>query len=363
MAQQGRGQQTPKAPKGMPPQQQRPPQTGAPVAQTGGPEQLLDEIEKKIQPVLGQLEAIRGHPVLAYYFDEGAQLGDEQMLWLYEHLRRIGRQPKVSLWLYSRGGSTVVPVKVVQLIREFCDEFAVLVPYRAHSASTHIALGADEIVMTEMSELGPVDPSRTHPLLPRVKARDGTEMPFAVSVQDLRHVLSFIEREIGKEEMTPDAAATIYTALFDKVHPLAIGGLEQSYELAHQVSEAVLGTHMDPKADADEIHRIATRMGDTYKDHTYPVSRREAKAVGLKVSDATPDETDAMWALFTAYYTIGLGGEGEVNGQKARLARVAHIDSRCGVSLGVQLTSITDANIQATNWHTKWLTAPKKAGT
>jgi ClpP class serine protease len=30
-----------------------------------------------------------------------------------------------------------------------------------------ICLGADEIVMTPLGALGPIDPSRTHPLLPK----------------------------------------------------------------------------------------------------------------------------------------------------------------------------------------------------
>lgn len=316
-------------------------------------------LQQAVGPNIEKLETVRGHPVLAYYFDERGRLGDEQMLWIYEHLRRIGKQEKLSLWLYSRGGSTVVPVKLVSLLREYAKTLAVLIPYRAHSAASHIAMGADEIVMTEMSELGPVDPSRNHPLLPRVKGPDDREIPFAVSVQDLRHVLSFIEREIGRDEMTPKAAAMIYTALFEKVHPLAIGGLEQSYELAHQVSEAVLATHMDREKNADEIAEISTAMGETYKDHSYPITRREAKQIGLKVVDASNDETRAMWDLFSVYFNMRLDGGGEINGEKAVVARVGHIDSTSGNTLGVQLTSIKNPQLQTTNWQTQWLKDPE----
>ncbi|MBU0734226.1 MAG: hypothetical protein KKG10_08760, partial [Proteobacteria bacterium] len=45
------------------------------------------------------------------------------------------------------------------MLREFCEKLAVLVPFRAHSAGTTLALGADEIVMGPLGELGPVDPS------------------------------------------------------------------------------------------------------------------------------------------------------------------------------------------------------------
>lgn len=34
-----------------------------------------------------------------------------------------------------------------------------MVPYKAHSAATLIAIGCDEIVMGSKSELGPIDPA------------------------------------------------------------------------------------------------------------------------------------------------------------------------------------------------------------
>lgn len=45
------------------------------------------------------------------------------------------------------------------MFREYSKQgsFSVLTPYRAHSAATVISLGADEIIMTEKSELGPID--------------------------------------------------------------------------------------------------------------------------------------------------------------------------------------------------------------
>ena len=45
--------------------------------------------------------------------------------------------------------------KLVTKIRQFCDNFAVIIPWKAYSAGTMICLGADEIVMSPMSELWP----------------------------------------------------------------------------------------------------------------------------------------------------------------------------------------------------------------
>lgn len=323
---------------------------GAATMQQADLSGLHDAVKANIHPRLERLEEIRGHKVISYFLDEGAQLADEQVLHLYEHLRRIGKQERLSFWLFSRGGATEVPWKIVSLIREYMKSFSVLVPYRAHSAATHIALGADEIVMTEMSELGPVDPSRRHPLLPQ-EEREGEKAPIPISVQDLRHVLKFLEREMGKD-LTPEAAATVYTALFDKVHPLAIGALEQSWALAEQISERVLSTHMD---DSGEIQKIVNRFSDYYKSHLYQITRREAKEIGLKVTDASEEEAAAMWDLYLAYNGLQIQGEGQLEGEPAIVARLGHIDSTAGTTLGLGLAKKSQPTKVAARWESRWL--------
>jgi hypothetical protein len=313
-------------------------------------------VREAVDVHLKALETAIGYPVVAYFLDDGAAIADEQMWHLFEHLRRLGHQDQLGLWISSRGGATEVPVKLVSLIREYTDWFAALVPYRAHSAATQVALGADEIVMTAMSELGPVDPSRRHPLLPKESTGPGGPVPIPISVQDLRHVLQFVEREVGgKEKLTPEAAATVYTALFEKVHPLAIGALEQSWVLAQQVCERVLSTHMDPKKEADQIKEIVDRLSDYYKSHLYQINRQEAKEIGLKVRDATNQEADAMWSLLIAFMGIQLAGEGEINGDPAVVTRLGHITSAVGSSVGLGLAKKSDpGNIALSRWESTW---------
>jgi hypothetical protein len=349
----------------MPPQEAPPrPAPAPPRSNVQSPAKPLtvaihELVVKEIHPRLHELEAVLGHRVISLFLDEGAALADEQIFHLYEHLRRIGSQECIALWLVSRGGHTEVPWKIVSLIREFTKRFLVLVPYRAHSAATAVCLGADEIVMTEMSELGPVDPSRRHPLAPVAprldNATDGGQI--SMSTQDLRHVLKFLERVIGKD-LPPEVAATVYTSLFDKVHPLAIGALEQSWELSRQISESLLATHMDREGQADEITRIVDRLSDYYKSHVYQINRREAKAMGLKVVDASPEVAGAMWELYLGYQQLELRGEAQIGNVKAQLKRLGHIDSVVGSSVGLGFARPDDPSKDlGTRWESKWLAA------
>ena len=76
-----------------------------------------------------------------------------------QQLRKIGKVENIDLFIFSQGGDTMVPWRLVSMIREYCDKFSVLIPYKAHSSATMISLGADEIVMTDLSEISPIDPS------------------------------------------------------------------------------------------------------------------------------------------------------------------------------------------------------------
>ncbi len=50
-----------------------------------------------------------------------AKLSIEQVRYLYEHLR--GNQfEKITLFLYTQGGDTKVPLRLVQVIREHCNK-------------------------------------------------------------------------------------------------------------------------------------------------------------------------------------------------------------------------------------------------
>jgi hypothetical protein len=245
------------------------------------------------------LEQARGHRAIVYWMTPVARLAEGVIVSLYDQLRAIGKQPRLDLVLNTVGGAVEVPWPIVNLIREFCSSFSVLLPHRAHSAGTLLALGANEIVMTPLSILGPIDPSRTHHLLPTGKAEESS---VEVSVQDMRHAMTFVKEAFGPgETYTPDAKARILTALFEKVHPLAIGAIEQSYALSKLIARRCLSTHMDEKKQAAEIARIADALCDEFKSHQYEINRREARQLGLKVVDAPADIENAMVELLKFY--------------------------------------------------------------
>jgi len=280
-----------------------------------------------LDTLLGRLEQERGRPTIVYWTSQLARISLGVELSLFDQLRSLGRKPAIDVVLFTSGGDTEAPWRIVSLIREFCDKWSVLVPHRALSAGTLIALGADEIVMTPLSALGPIDPSRGHPLLPR---REGAQEPEPISVQDMRHAMQFIrEGAPAGVVYTPEAMARIFSALFDKIHPLAIGAIEQSYALAKLIGKRCLETHMKSIEDPAQIQKIVDRLCDDYKSHSYQISRREAKEIGLKVVDASTEVEEALHDLVKFYVArpVGPFSGGPIrSGQEVKL-QIAWMDS------------------------------------
>lgn len=98
-------------------------------------------------------------PLVTLILAERAQLMPDIILPLFEVLSSMDKKDEIDVFLSTTGGATEVPWRIVSLIREFCTRYTAIIPFLAMSAGTHIALGANTLLMSEISTLGPVDPS------------------------------------------------------------------------------------------------------------------------------------------------------------------------------------------------------------
>jgi len=114
------------------------------------------------QTLYRELERDRHSKVLLYV--TGDRPGFETLIsrevidLFVHHLDTIGPVKKITLILYSSGGDVSAAWAIANLLRIFADDLEVIVPAKALSAGTLIALGADRILMTKQATLGPIDP-------------------------------------------------------------------------------------------------------------------------------------------------------------------------------------------------------------
>lgn len=121
----------------------------------------MSEIEKR-RELLQQIESHRNTKAVLYVTGDRqgleTMIGQDVIDLFVDHLDEIGPVTKISLVLYTSGGSTSAAWNLVNLLQMFCDDFEVIAPGKCMSAGTLISLGADRVVMTKQATLGPMTP-------------------------------------------------------------------------------------------------------------------------------------------------------------------------------------------------------------
>ena len=272
---------------------------------------LLWEKREERKRLIKQLEYKRGSKIISYLTADrqnfGTQMGSDTIPLFFEHLQSTKKVKKIDLILYTRGGHTLTPNRIVHLLREFCEELSVLIPFRAHSSGTILALGADEIVMGPMGELGPVDPSVTNVFNPLIDEKDPKKGNIPVGVEDVSAYMTLI-KEKGLTD--PNVISTGLKALTDRIHPLALGNVHRQYLLIRTLSKRLLELHMKGEQEKERIEKIVDILSEKLYFHGYEISRHEAKEIiGLNVSYPPEEIEKLMWELYMEYKNALLPGE------------------------------------------------------
>lgn len=217
-----------------------------------------------------------------------------------EHLMRMGPQKKISLYIYSTGGITMAGYALANLLREFSNSYDVIVPFKAHSCSTLIALGADHIIMTKMAELSPIDPSVTSPLGPFAPVPGGPGQQLRaipVNVEDVVNYLELARRVLNIQD--EELLTRLYDRISQSVHPLVLGSVYRSREQIGFLAQMLLERHMNDKERIKKIIEIITRGRFS---HDYVIGRKEAKEIlELPVVDVSPKLEEMIVKLYKEY--------------------------------------------------------------
>src|SRR3989339_1550483 len=230
--------------------------------------------------LIQQIEKLRGSKVITYLTSDrqgpvNARIAGDIIPIISNQLRKIGKVENIDLFLYSTGGDTLVPWRLVSMTREYCDKFSVLVPYKAHSAASMISLGADEIVMTDLSELSPIDPSTANVFNPQDPHNPQNKIP--ISVEDVMAYFDLAKNKFGiKSDEDLTKIFNKFVESSPQIHPLSLGNVNRTHNLIRRLAERLLKSHKSPIKD-DEIGKIVDDLTEKLYSHQYYIGRKEAK--------------------------------------------------------------------------------------
>ena len=256
--------------------------------------------------LIQQIENVRKSRVIAYLTSDrqgpfNARIAPDIIPPISKQLQSIGKVQNIDLFLYSAGGDTMVPWRLVSMIREYCDKFSVLVPYKAHSAATMIALGADEIVMSNLSELSPIDPSTANVFNPVDPTNPQARIP--ISVEDVMAYFDLAKNKFGIK--SDEELSRIFTKFVEsnpQIHPLALGNVNRIHNLIRVLAKRLLKSHKLAMKE-EVVDKIVDYFTEKLYSHQYFIGRKEAREdLGLTtVVDADTTLAKAMTDLYEEY--------------------------------------------------------------
>lgn len=220
-----------------------------------------------------------------------AQIGEDSLPPLYEHLAAIGKVEKIAFFIYTRGGHTLTGFAMANAFREFAKEVDILIPFRAHSCGTLISLSGSRINMGPFGQLSPIDPSITTPHGPSIQ-HEGQVQFIPVSVEDVANyfALARSEAKVSEEKMNE-----VFSRLSERVNPLALGAVYRAREQIGMLAKKLLKRHLN---DENRIEKIVNSLTRQLLSHDYVIGRSEAKELGLPIEDPSEEMSGLMWQLY-----------------------------------------------------------------
>lgn len=243
----------------------------------------------KTQEIIEKIEGILGNRLIVYWTSYNGGVCQNDVMALYKIFKKIGKNEKAAIFIKSQGGDIEAALRIVNIIRTYNKHITALIPLESASSATLIALGADEISMGPLAYLTAIDSSMTHNLSP---IDEIAHRKVNVSQDELQRIIKLWNNNAKDHHEHP------YQELFKYVHPLVVGALDRSSSLSTKICREILSYHMD---DMEECDRISEHLNFDYPSHGYPITLKEAKRIGLNVTNINDEINDTLLELNNHY--------------------------------------------------------------
>jgi hypothetical protein len=257
---------------------------------------------KERKEIIEKIEKIRGTKVITYVISTRQNIRTmievPDLRQFFDHLKHNDiNGKKIDLFIYSNGGDSTVGWSLPNLIREYTEDFSVIIPFRAFSCATSISLGANRVIMTKMGTLGPIDPTVMNEFNPIINGQRA-----GISVEDVNGYISLVKEKFGIRRQKE--LAQLFDKLPADVKPLALGNVYRHYQKSRDDARKLLSLHLDHKKDKKKIDKIISTLVEKLYFHGHHINREEAKNIGfdiVKSEDISSDFNDLVWDLYLDY--------------------------------------------------------------
>ncbi len=252
--------------------------------------QALNAERYQRQALIRTIQKQCGNTLICYVAGGRASITRDDTLGICELLHNIPRNTNLDLLLHTGGGDVDAAEKLMYMVRNTVgsSQLRVIVPDYAKSAGTLMALAADYIVMSDSSELGPIDP--------QIMLNDGRGNLRLHSVMNYLDAFEFYSMQLRGNPN--DLVAHIMLA---KLDPATVKLLEAAKDRAQQLAESHLQRWMFRETPGN-FTKLASDLMDTTRwfTHGQMIDYQAAQDIGLQVQylEPTCEQWRAYWQLY-----------------------------------------------------------------
>lgn len=248
----------------------------------------LHQARYERQARIANIQDVTGAKLICFLTGDCAEIGREDTLGFADLLYNLRHNEPIDLLLHTHGGEIDAAEKLITMVHNVAGKarLRVIVPDCAKSAGALMTLGTNTIVMSDSSELGPIDP--------QVAWRDasGNVLPHSVN--------TYLEAyELHKKALEEDPSDPLARMMLEKLEPATIELFKNLHMRALKLAEQLLARRMltDGSWSAVAPELLNTKR---WYAHGQVISGAAAKGIGLDIElvDADSDLWREIWQLY-----------------------------------------------------------------
>lgn len=243
------------------------------------------------QELIRSIEKETERQLICYVAGLNTAISRDDVLFLVDILHNVRPNENLDCLLHTPGGDMDAAEKLISMVRNVVGtaELRVIVPDFAKSSGTLMALGADVIMMSDSSELGPIDP--------QIVLNDGIGNRMVTSIQS--YLDAYAEKVKAVEQNPNDVASQL---MLQKFEPARVKLFQTARQRALKIAEIQLSTGMFRPPKSGNFTAIAESMMDPvrWQSHGQMIGHAQAISLGLTVEYREPH--DPLWESFWQLY-------------------------------------------------------------
>lgn len=193
------------------------------------------------------------------------------------------RAEQVYVFLGTYGGDPAAAYRIARALKHHYNKVSIVIPTFCKSAGTLLAVVADELLIADTGELGPLD----------IQLKKTDELFGTSSGLDITQAITFLNKQTneilnqtlvelnGRYSISTKTAADIATKLatsalspiYAQIDPVRVGEINRALNIAFQYGKRLNATSNSLKDGEKTLKKLMME----YPDHGFVIDRKEAK--------------------------------------------------------------------------------------